>query len=86
MFNKYFKPLEAFNHNPHHYDIVIFTELKNGFEDNLLIKKILAIWLFQKEKNAKISFHLLNIRVKQISIAVRLIQDVQFLMSLIYNA
>lgn len=40
MPNKYFKPHEAFDLNPHPYDIGIFTRLKNGCEDNLFVKKL----------------------------------------------
>lgn len=43
MPNKYFKPHEAFNLNPHPYDIGVFTGLKNGFEDNLFIKKLFTL-------------------------------------------
>ena len=43
MPNKYFKPHEPFDLNPHRYDIGIFTGLKNGFEDNLFIKKLFTL-------------------------------------------
>jgi len=39
MPNKYFKPHERFDRNPHQYDIGIFTGLKTvkkGFEHNTL--------------------------------------------------
>lgn len=43
MPNKYFKPHEAFNLNPHKYDVGVLTGLKHGFEDNLFIKKLFII-------------------------------------------
>jgi hypothetical protein len=43
MPNKYFKSHEPFNLNPHKYDVGVLTGLKNGFEDNLFIKKLYAI-------------------------------------------
>src|ERR1700744_6439510 len=43
MPNKYFKPHERFNRNPHKYDIGIFTGLKKGYEDNLFIKKLFTL-------------------------------------------
>lgn len=43
MPNKYFKPHEPFDLNPHCYDVGIFTGLKNGFEDNLFIKKLFML-------------------------------------------
>ena len=39
MPNKYFKPHERFDRNPHKYDIGVFIGLKKGYEDNLFIKK-----------------------------------------------
>ncbi|HEY2581197.1 MAG TPA: hypothetical protein VGI43_05305 [Mucilaginibacter sp.] len=43
MPNKYFKPHERFDHNPHKYDIGIFVGLKKGYEDNLFIKKLFTL-------------------------------------------
>lgn len=43
MPNKYFKPHEPFDRNAHPYDIGIFTGLKNGYEDNLFIKKLFTL-------------------------------------------
>ncbi|WP_176852181.1 hypothetical protein [Mucilaginibacter sp. OK268] len=43
MPNKYFKPREPFGRNAHQYDIGIFTGLKNGYEDNLFIKKLFTL-------------------------------------------
>jgi cell division protein FtsB len=43
MPNKYFKPHESFDLNPHHYDVGVFTGLKDGYEDNLFIKKLFIL-------------------------------------------
>ena len=43
MPNKYFKAHEAYNLNPHRYDIGTIIGLKNGFEDNLFIKKLFTL-------------------------------------------
>jgi hypothetical protein len=43
MPNKYFKPHEPFDRNPHKYDIGIFVGLKKGYEDNLFIKKLFTL-------------------------------------------
>ncbi|HEY8660573.1 MAG TPA: hypothetical protein VIL78_16170 [Hanamia sp.] len=43
MPNKYFKPHERFDRNPHKYDVGVFIGLKKGYEDNLFIKKLLAL-------------------------------------------
>jgi hypothetical protein len=43
MPNKYFKAHEAYNLNPHRYDIGNIIGLKNGYEDNLFIKKLFAL-------------------------------------------
>lgn len=56
MSNKYFKPHEAFDLNPHPYDVGIFTGLKNGFEDNLFIKKLFI--LPEQEYSAYYCYHL----------------------------
>lgn len=57
MPNKYFKPHEVFDLNPHPYDIGVFTGLKNGFEDNLFIKKLFT--LLEKEYLAFYQYHLI---------------------------
>lgn len=43
MPNKYFKPHEAFDLNPHKYDVGVFTGLKDGYEDNLFIKLLFTL-------------------------------------------
>ncbi|MDB5109973.1 MAG: hypothetical protein JWR67_1087 [Mucilaginibacter sp.] len=43
MPNKYFKPHESFDLNPHRYDVGVFTGLKDGYEDNLFIKKLFEL-------------------------------------------
>ena len=43
MPNKYFKPHETFDLNPHKYDVGVLIGLKDGYEDNLFIKKILEL-------------------------------------------
>ncbi|KAA8485564.1 hypothetical protein BDE36_0411 [Arcticibacter tournemirensis] len=43
MPNKYFKPHESFDLNSHKYDVGILTGLKDGYEDNLFIKKVLEL-------------------------------------------
>ena len=43
MPNKYFKPHERFDRNPHRYDIGVFVGLKKGYEDNLFIKKLFTL-------------------------------------------
>ncbi|MBB5645978.1 hypothetical protein [Pedobacter cryoconitis] len=56
MPNKYFKPHEAFDLNPHSYDVGIFTGLKSGYEDNLFIKKLFT--LPEQEYPAFYQYHL----------------------------
>lgn len=56
MPNKYFKPHEAFDLNPHPYDIGILTGLKSGYEDNLFIKKLFT--LPEQEYPAFYQYHL----------------------------
>lgn len=56
MPNKYFKPHERFDNNPHKYDIGIFTGLKKGYEDNLFIKKLFT--LPEQEYAAYYLYHL----------------------------
>ncbi|MBB6126378.1 hypothetical protein [Mucilaginibacter lappiensis] len=56
MLNKYFKPHESFDLNPHRYDIGIFTGLKDGYEDNLFIKKLFE--LPEQEYDAYYQYHL----------------------------
>jgi hypothetical protein len=56
MPNKYFKPHESFNLNPHKYDVGIFTGLKNGYEDNLFIKILFT--LPEQEYSAFYQYHL----------------------------
>jgi hypothetical protein len=56
MPNKYFKPHEPFDSNPHKYDVGIFIGLKKGFEDNLFIKKLFA--LPEREYDAYYQYHL----------------------------
>lgn len=43
MLNKYFKAHEAYSLNPHRYDIGNIIGLKNGYEDNLFIKKLFTL-------------------------------------------
>lgn len=43
MPNKYFKAHEPYSLNPHRYDIGTLIGLKNGFEDNLYIKKLFTL-------------------------------------------
>ena len=43
MSNKYFKPHEPFERNPHKYDVGVFIGLKKGYEDNLFIKKLFTL-------------------------------------------
>ena len=43
MPNKYFKPHEPFERNPHKYDVGVFIGLKKGFEDNLFIIKLFKL-------------------------------------------
>lgn len=43
MPNKYFKAQEAYNINPHRYDIGTIIGLKNGYEDNLFIRKLFTL-------------------------------------------
>ena len=56
MPNKYFKPHEAYNLNPHPYDIGTIIGLKNGYEDNLFIKKLFT--LHEAEYPAFYQYHL----------------------------
>jgi uncharacterized coiled-coil protein SlyX len=56
MPNKYFKPHEPFDLNPHKYDVGIFTGLKAGYEDNLFIKILFA--LPEQEYPAYYQYHL----------------------------
>jgi len=56
MPNKYFKPHERFDRNPHNYDIGIFTGLKKGYEDNLFIKKLFT--LIEQEYPDYYQYHL----------------------------
>ncbi|MBB5620965.1 hypothetical protein HDE69_002018 [Pedobacter cryoconitis] len=57
MPNKYFKPHETFDLNPHPYDIGVFTGLKNGYEDNLFIKRLFT--LPEQEYAAFYQYHLI---------------------------
>lgn len=63
MPNKYFKPHEAYNLNPHRYDIGTIIGLKSGFEDNLFIRKLFT--LPEQEYSAYYSYHLAYYLVKE---------------------
>ena len=56
MPNKYFKPHERFDRNPHKYDIGIFICLKKGYEYNLFIKKLFI--LIEQEYPDYYQYHL----------------------------
>lgn len=43
MPNKYFKAHEAYDLNPHRYDVGTIIGLKNGYEDNLFIRKLFTL-------------------------------------------
>lgn len=57
MLNKYFKPHESFDLHPHQYDVGIFTGLKDGYEDNLFIKKLFT--LPEQEYSEYYQYHLI---------------------------
>lgn len=63
MPNKYFKAHEAYNLNPHRYDIGNIIGLKNGYEDNLFIKKLFT--LPELEYKAFYQYHLAYFLGKQ---------------------
>jgi hypothetical protein len=63
MANKYFKPHESFDLNPHRYDVGVFTGLKNGFEDNLFIKKLFT--LAPEEYGLYYQYHLIYYLAKE---------------------
>ncbi|SEB21558.1 hypothetical protein [Pedobacter hartonius] len=56
MPNRYFKAHEAYNLNPNRYDIGTIIGLKNGYEDNLFIKKLFT--LHEAEYLAFYQYHL----------------------------